>query len=210
MRTWLVALPMVALLPVAGLAVEAGVYDYRIHHSLHGDIGTHRMTVTREDGGRLRVEHEADIDVRLLSALLYYRDVQIHEIWEDERLTRFEALVDDDGAILKVAARREGDALVVDGDQGVIRLPAEAAPAQPSFEQAIDRSIFFAVETGEAFEAEIAGVEAEDVEIAGSALPATKYTLSGGREDRIWFADDGLWVKWELDEGGGVVTLTRE
>lgn len=168
------------------------------------------MTVSRANGGQLVVEHQTDIEVRLLSALLYYRDVEMKEIWEGERLARFEARIDDDGKILTVEAEQDGGSLVVKSGRGIMQAPVEAVPDQPSFEQAIDRTAFFTVETGEVYEAEVLEVEPDGVEIGGSPLPATKYTLTGGRDDRIWFTADGLWAKWELDRGGGVVTLIRE
>jgi hypothetical protein len=209
MWRWLAGALMI-LLPLVGFASEPEVYDYRIHHSLHGDIGHHRMTVTREDDGRILVHHQTDIEVRLLSALMYSRHVEIKETWEDDQLVSFEAVVDDDGRTVRVEARQDGQGLLVDGGLGVALAPGEAAPQQPSFERAIARPAFFAIETGEVFEAEVAKVESDGVEIGGSAFPATKYTLAGGRDDRVWFTSDGLWAKWELDRGGGVVTLIRE
>lgn len=210
MRSWLAGAFM-TLLPLVGLASETEVYDYRIRHSLHGELGHHRMTVTREDDGRLFVQHRTEIDVRMFSALMYYRDVESEEIWEDGRLARFEARTDDDGELLRVEARQDqGGLLVKTGRGAVIQAPVDTVPEQPSFEQAIDRPAFFTVETGEVYEAEVLKVESDGVEIGGTALPATKYTLAGGRDDRVWFTTDGLWAKWELDRGGGVVTLIRE
>lgn len=208
MRTWLVLLLVVLSRP--SVAIEPGTYDYRIHHSVHGDIGTHRMSVTEGQGSRLIIEHTADIEVKVLSIPVYTRTAELHEVWEEGRLVRFDARIDDDGEIRKVKARAHEDALVIEGANGVVRAPADAAPAQPSFEGAIGRTTFFKVATGETYEAEVADTSAGTLEIGGNPRPVTRYTFTGGRDDRVWFGPDGLWVRWELEPGGGTVTLVRD
>lgn len=210
MRAWRGALLLLFLVSAPGGAIEPGTYRYRIDHSLHGDIGSHLMTVTIAADGRLIVDHQADIEVTVLAVPVYFRTVVMQEVWQDGRLLRFHSRVDDNGEVREVAARAEGDVLLIEGVEGMLRAPARTAPNQPSFEGAIDRATFFRIASGELVEARVVGSEQETLEMDGASLATTRYTLAGGREERVWFGPGGLFVKWELDPGGGLVTLVRE
>lgn len=210
MRTWPGALFLFVLLPAPLGAIEPGTYRYAIRHSLYGDIGTHRMSVTRGQDGTVVVRHDADIAVEILSIPAYAREAEIREVWRGERLVGFASRIDDDGEILEVQANAVDGMLLIEGPDRVVRAAPDTAPDQPSIEAAIERTWFFVIETGDLLGARVVEVKDDAVEIGSTTIPATRYTFAGDRDDRVWFGPDGLWLKWQLDPGGGTVTLLRE
>lgn len=203
------ALAVVVAAPATARSVEPGVYDYFIHHSIHGRIGEHRMTVAT-DGDALVIEHDQEIALGLLFTVIYRREARSREVWQDDRLVSFESMVDDNGRIYEVRARAEGDRLVVEGSNGVSEAPGEIATTQPSFQSAIERERFLTVATGEIVEVQVEPTGSDSIMLNGQDVTATRYRLSGELGREIWFDDAGLWVKWQLERGGGTVTLMRQ
>jgi hypothetical protein len=198
-----------AAAPAAARSVEPGVYDYFIHHSIHGRIGEHRMTVER-NGDALVIEHDSEIALGLLFTVIYRREARSREVWQDDRLVSFESVIDDNGTIHEVRARAEGDRLLIEGSNGAAReAPGDVATTQPSFEDAIERQRFLKVATGEVVEASVEPTGPDSIMLNGRDVAATRYRLSGELGREIWFDDAGLWVKWQLERGGGTVTLMR-
>jgi hypothetical protein len=199
-----------ATAPAVARGVEPGAYDYFIHHSIHGRIGEHRMRV-EEDGEALVIEHSSEISLGLLFTVIYRREARSREVWQDERLVSFESVIDDNGTILEVRARAEGDRLVIEGSNGRVgEAPADVATTQPSFEGAIERKRFLKVATGELVEVSVEPTGPDKVTVGGREVAATHYRLSGELGREIWFDDAGLWLKWQLERGGGTVTLMRQ
>lgn len=190
-------------------SVAPGVYDYFIHHAVHGRIGEHRMAVSRA-GDRLIVEHDSRIAVKFLFAIAYRREARYREVWRDDRLIAFEGVVDNNGEVMAVEARAEDDRLLIDGGGGVIEAPAETVPTQPSYEGAIERRWFMKVGTGELLEGTVERAEPATVMVAGEDVEATRYVVSGDLEQEVWFDQTGLWVKWRLARNGGTISLMRE
>lgn len=195
--------------PGMAQGVEPGVYDYFVHHAIHGRIGEHRMTVSR-DGERLIVEHDSRIAVKFLFTIAYRRDARHRGVWQDGRLIAFESETDDNGKLMRVEARAEGERLVIEGTDGVIEAPADTVPTQPSHVGAIERRWFMKVGTGELLEATVERGEAATMMVSGKAIEATPYVVSGGLEHEVWFDDTGLWLKWRLARNAGTISLIRE
>jgi hypothetical protein len=203
------AVAAAAAAPATARGVEPGVYDYFIHHSIHGRIGEHRMTVEK-DGEALVIEHDSEIALGLLFTVIYRREARSREVWQDDRLVSFESVIDDNGTIHEVRARAEGDRLVVEAGNGVSEAPGEIATTQPSYEGAIERERFLKVATGEVVEARVEPSGPDSIMLNGRDVAATHYRLSGELGREIWFDNAGLWVKWQLERGGGTVTLMRQ
>jgi len=195
--------------PAMAQKAQPRVYGYFIHHESQGRIGRHRMTVRRA-GDRLIIEHDSRIAVKFLFAIAYQREAHYREVWQDGRLIAFESTTDDNGELMRVEARAEGDRLVIDGMNGVIQAPASTVPTQPSHEAAIGRRWFMKVGTGELLEGTVERAEPAAIKVAGKRIEATRYTVTGDLEHEVWFDPAGLWVKWRLVRDGGTISFTRE
>jgi hypothetical protein len=49
----------------------------------------------------------------------------------------------------------------------------------------------------------------ETLTIAGHAIPADKYRISGDLERELWYAAAGNWLQSRLEHDGAKITLTR-
>lgn len=209
------ALRACLLLALLVLSADAGAleapasYRYRIHHQLFGDIGEHRMTVSRE-GDAIVVEHSAALAVDLLGIEAYRRRTRFREVWRDERLVAFEGLVEDNGKPFAVRAAAAGDRLLVEGVAGRIEAPADTVPSVPSLDFAIERAWFFDSRTGELLSARVRRAGAEPLDLGGRVVEATRYEVAGDLEQHVWFDQSGAWVQWRLWRQGTAITLVRE
>lgn len=183
-------------------------YEYFVHHQIHGLIGRHRMTVT-SDGEAAAVEHRLNIAVKYLFMVVYRRDAFYRETWRDGRLIAFDARIDDNGELGEVRAQAEGDHLMIHTPRGTIEAPGNAAPAQPSLEAALDGGWFFENETGQLEQGDVGSPVADQVLVGGRAMPASRYRIHGLDYD-VWYDRAGVFLKMQLERGGGTVTMIRD
>jgi Family of unknown function (DUF6134) len=184
-------------------------YRYRIEHQIFGDIGWHHMKVRRE-GDAIVVEHNAELAVRILGLRAFHRRARFHEVWRDQRLIAFEGVVEDNGKPFPVSARAEANYLVVEGRAGRIEAPAETAPSEPSLDFAIERDWYFDSKTGELLRARVTPAGSEPLKVGAAVVEATRYEVTGGLEQHVWFDAGGAWVQWRLWRQGAAITLVRE
>ena len=87
--------------------------------------GTTRLRFSR-DGERLTVDIDILLEVKLAFITLYrYRHTN-RELWEAGRLLSFASRTDDNGTAHRVAARRAGEVILVESDQGRVEAPGDA------------------------------------------------------------------------------------
>ena len=202
---------LVLLLVSGGFAAEpaAGSYRYSIRHALFGDIGAHEVTV-RHEGGRVVVEHQAHLMVRLLGITAHERRSQYREVWQGDRLVAFDGLTVDNRERFEVIARAEGDHLVVEGAAGRSLAPAATVPSEPSLAFAIERSHFFDIKTGELLDATVRPAGSEWLKLGEQPVAADRYELTGELEQIVWYDATGVFAQWRLWRQGAAITLTRE
>ena len=165
------AICLLLLLAVGGASAaepSPGSYHYRIRHALFGDIGAHEVTVGRE-AGRLVIEHEAHLMVKLLGVTAHERRSRYREVWQEDRLVAFDGLTVDNARRFAVSARAEGERLVIEGAAGRIEAPAATVPSQPSRMLASARTLFFDIKTGELLHASVRAAGPECAEARRSA-----------------------------------------
>jgi hypothetical protein len=198
----------VGWLEVRALEAPAS-YRYRIHHQIFGDIGWHRMTVRRE-GGRVVVEHTAELAVGIFGLRAFHRRTRFREVWRDDRLIAFDGVIEDNGEPFPVTARAEGDHLIVQGRAGRTLAPPGTAPSEPSLEFAIRRDWVFDGKTGELLNVQVEAAGSEPLKIGEAVVDAARYEVSGDLEQQVWFDGSGAWVQWRLWRQGAAITLVRE
>lgn len=186
----------------------AGTYDYHVHHTIHGLIGRHRMTVTPETD-TVRVEHRLRIAVKYLFTVMYRREAVYRETWRDGRLVAFESRIDDAGDVTEVRAAAEAGQLLIQTPEATLAAPDDTVPAQPSLEEAAHGPWFMKVETGEVVRGKVEPPVAERVRVSGRLMPATHYRIGGLGHD-VWYDGAGVFLKMQLERGGGTVTIVRD
>jgi hypothetical protein len=186
-----------------------GSYHYRIHHALFGDIGAHEVTVARE-AGRLVIEHEAHLMVKLLGVTAHERRSRYREVWDGDRLVAFDGLTVDNAERFPVSARAAGDTLVIEGAAGRTEAPAATVPSQPSRRLEAPRTRFFDIKTGELLEATVRAAGPEFLKLGGVPVATERFETTGELEHVVWYDATGLFAQWRLVRQGAAITLTRQ
>ncbi len=211
MRIASLAVGLVLFANASALGLEAvpGVYHYRIHHQIFGDIGEHQIMVSHE-AGMVVVEHAARLAVKILTFTAFERQSHYREVWQGDRLIRFDGVTLDNGKRFEVSARAEGDHLIIEGSTGRLEAPAMTVPSQPSLAAAILRTTFMDTRTGELLEARVTPAGHETLQLASGPVETEKYEVAGQLEQVVWYDAAGVFVQWRLWRQGAAITLIRE
>jgi Domain of unknown function (DUF6134) len=195
----------------AASAVEPvpGIYRYRIHHQIFGDIGEHQIQVTRE-GDNVVVEHAAHLAVKLLTFTAFERQSHYREVWQGLRLMAFDGLTIDNGERFEVRARADGDNLSIEGSAGRFEAPATTVPSQPSLAGAIARTTFMDIRTGRLLAGRVTLAGHETLQLASGPVETERYEVAGDLEHVVWYDATGVVAQWRLWRQGAAITLTRE
>ena len=187
--------------------VERAVY--RVDHETFGNIGRQVLTFSCS-GDRLVVETTVDVAVQMALFTLYRQEAHYREVWEGDRLVRFESHTDDNGRVLAVSARAVGERIVIDGPNGHSEAPLMAVPDHPWNHDVVGRTLLFDPVDGTFRRVEVTDAGEVPVEVGGRQIMARKYLVSGDLEVELWYDENGGWVKWRMHDGRGAVTMTRQ
>jgi hypothetical protein len=182
--------------------------EYAIHHETYGEVGQHVITFSC-DGDDLVVETSIEGEVKVLMVPLFTRDGRYREVWRGDRLIAFDSRIVDNGEVYEVSARANGDRTVIDGRRGRIEAPATVVSNHPWNYEVIERTLLFDTQRGRLQEVQVTPAGTETLTIAGHAIPADKYRISGDLERELWYDAAGNWLQSRLKHDGAKITLTR-
>ncbi|MCO6416301.1 DUF6134 family protein [Siccirubricoccus sp. KC 17139] len=200
-RRSLLAAPLLwpALRPAALRALPAGL-RFRIMRE-GSAIGEHRVSFA-ETGGRLTALTEVAIQVKLMGITVFRFQHRFEEAWAGGRLRFCTSRLERQGRVTEMAAREEGGALLVQGPESALRLPAEAAPLSWWDPARFDGRPLFANDTGKLLR----------LQVARTPLPGggVRCRVSGEEESAASYGPDGTWLDWtHKAEDGSTVTYER-
>jgi hypothetical protein len=184
---------------------NAGVVDeWRFRVLLDGrEIGSHRYTLSEEDGQR-RLHSEADFEVRWLFVTLYRYRHQAQEVWRGDCLASVNAQTDANGELLEVRGRVDADAFVVDSPRGQDLLPPcvmTFAYWNPGF---LGEEALLNPQNGEYLAVDIDGPAIEDLQLNGQSVDARRFRLGAKDLDiTVWYSPQGEWLALESPAKGG-------
>src|SRR5262252_6805581 len=126
-----VALGLLALLATERPAFAAPeLYEYRIVHASHGEIGRYANIVDRR-GNDTEVRTELHIAVTILGITAYRQDAERVERWQGARLTSFDGTTVTNGERLQVHGEAQGGGFAVTTPTGTAMAPASSIPPIP-------------------------------------------------------------------------------
>jgi hypothetical protein len=186
------------------LARQARAERAPLRFTIHREgraIGTHRVSF-EQAGASLTARTEVDIAVKVAGITMFRFTHRFTESWVADRLVAARSRRDRNGTVMEMSARAEGGALLVQGPEGQVRLPAEAAPLSWWDPSRLSRPLF-ANDTGKALA----------LRLAHSARPGGGeiWRATGeGEESEGQYAADGSWLGWKTKaEDGSIVTYER-
>ena len=129
-------------MPAIGFARSAAAASWGQDFAVSRDgspIGRHGLRFT-QDGARTTAEITIELQVKIAFITVYrYRHVN-REIWDGDDLLSFASRTDDNGTAHRVQARRSGDRILVESDQGTVEAPADALPTTYWHRRFLDRA----------------------------------------------------------------------
>ena len=169
-------------------------------------IGSHSYTFDRR-GARTVVDIETTIDFRLLTLPVYRFQHKSHEVWDGDRLVRLVSNTNDNGEPVTLDVRAEGPVLKVGGQEQAVEVDPKAIPASLWNPVVVKRERLLDTVNGALMKTTVADLGDETVTIAGKAIPARRYRLSGDYHRELWYdRRDGTLVRvmFEAKDGSEV------
>ncbi|WP_409525823.1 DUF6134 family protein [Nitrincola sp. MINF-07-Sa-05] len=161
-------------------------------------IGSHSLTFTQEDG-LLRVDVEMALQIRYLALFSYRYLYQATEWWQDDQLIRLEVSVDDNGTSQMISARREGDQLLVESDEGSRSLESGLITTNHWNRAILDQTQVLNTLTGQISEIQVEMLGNDQVPFGDEVVDAMRYRLGGELIDTdTWYDADGRWMGMEF------------
>ena len=191
------------LLPDLALAAPAGVpASGRLSFAVQRSgkvLGSHNLSF-RRSGDVLTVDVLVELDYNL----------HVTERWAGGEVVAMDSQTNDNGTKYRVSARREGGALMVEGN-AVTRYaaPANALPATHWNRHELDGP-WINPQDGKILRPATAARGMESVPTANGTMRARRYALSGAVKMDLWYDEEGVWSGLAFVKSGAEVRYLRK
>ena len=197
-----VALGLLALVATVRPAFAAPqIYEYRVVHASHGEIGRYVNIVDRR-GNDTEVRTELHIAVTILGITAYRQDAERVERWQGERLTSFDGTTVTNGERLQVHGEAQGGGFAVTTPTGTVMAPADVHPSNPWSAMVLKTDTVMSTRTGKLFHGIIEGGERKLMQLAGKLMTLRQYEIITDKHDLVWLDDQGTPVAFRTKEDG--------
>ena len=203
----MLAMPAAAAEAVRGAPLGQTV-EYRIVHSKYDEIGRHVLTFSQE-GEDLMVDVTTEVKVKVLFITAHSEMSKRRETWRGGRFVGYSSHTDENGDLFDVAAHEEGGKLVIEGPDGRAEADGPLFPTNPWNPDTVNATAMMDTKTGKLLAVAVAPAGEETVEVAGSALAAAKYRVTGDLERELWFDAAGNLLQFRFPKDGETLTFTR-
>jgi hypothetical protein len=204
---------MLAALAVAGLAPGHAAAQatrnmvYKVTHSTYGDIGTYSNLV-QTSGDTTTVTTTVHLAVKVLGIVMHREDDQRTEEWKNNRLVAFHGVTDKNGDKIVVNGKAHDDSFVITTPSGTYAAPASVHPANPWSMASLQSTTMMQVDTGKVNPVKVLGGGETTVDVNGTKVAAREYQIDGGRRSLVWVDQQGVPVKFTVEDDTGVVSFT--
>jgi hypothetical protein len=169
-------------------------------------IGRGTMTFVRE-GDDLRVALVVEAKVKLGFITLFHYRHDAEEVWRAGRLAAVRSFTDDDGEKRHVVGRAEPGGFVVDGPSGRVVAPVDVLPSSYWHPDTVRQTTLLDVSKGRVRRIVVDRLADESLSVAGRAVLANRYALTGDLKAGLWYGSDGTWLKTSLQKKGSDIDL---
>jgi len=187
----------------------AGTVEFGIEHSKYGDIGTDRMTFSHA-GADLIVTVNLRIRVKLLFITVHSLVANRRETWREGRFVSYRSDTVENNRPTNVSAHEEGGKFVIDGPAGRVAGDGPVFPTNPWNPDIVNATQVMETATGELLRVAVAPAGEDEVAVAGTAVAARKYVMSGDMSRELWFDAAGNLLQFRFERDGATLTFTRK
>jgi hypothetical protein len=108
-----------------------------------------------------------------------------------------------------VSARVDGERTIINGRRGRIEAPATIVSNHPWNHEVVERTLLFDTQRGRLQKVQVIPSGIETITVAGRAVEAQNYRITGDLERELWYDEAGNWLQSRLEHNGDQITLTR-
>lgn len=185
----------------ASATASAQVFEYKIKHAHYGDIGTYTNTVTR-DGDRTEVVSSLRVVVKMLGLVVYRREAERTERWQNERLVSFASVDNKNGERIEVHGEARGDAFIISSRSGKIVAPAYVRPSNPWSADILAANVMMSTSTGRVFQARVRGGEEDVVFVEGRPERLRRFEIDSDKREYVWLDRNDVTVAFRTEDDG--------
>ena len=166
------------------------------------DVGSQRFVLT-DEGGKTRLETEADFKVKIMFLTVYRYSHRNVETWEGDCLMDIQSTTDANGKPFAVKGQQRDGFFELTGDGQSEKLPecvVSFAYWNPSF---LENSRLLNSQNGEYLDVEVSSAETDFRTVRGERVAALRYSLSAGELDlQLWYSTENEWLALESKTKG--------
>ena len=205
---------------VAGCLVAAGLafaaparadnvrqLNYKVTHSLYGDIGTYTNTVEKS-GDTTTIKTSVHFTVKMLGVVMHREDAERIERWQGDRLVYFDGTTQKNGEATEIKGEAKGNSFVIKTPSGIVTAPPSIHPGNPWSAASLSATTMMRVDNGKIEQVKVTGGEETTVNVNGVSVPAKKYQVDGATKYKVWIDRNDVPVKFTVDDNSGEVTFT--
>jgi Family of unknown function (DUF6134) len=196
-------------MPLAALADgNAGEYTFAILKD-GAPVGVHRVLFAR-DGARVDIREATAIEVRLAMIPVFSFQHEAHQIWENGRAVRIDAVTNDNGEQLHITVRPSGRGYIRTVNGRVDRFDESTAVLALWNKDTLEHHAFFSAAEDKTLQADFEFAGRERITIAGTELDADHYRMVGDEERELWYDMAGHIAKVRLRRLGSDIEYVRD
>jgi Family of unknown function (DUF6134) len=196
------ALGLLAVLATASGAIAAPeIYEYRVIHASHGEIGRYSNIVNRH-GNDTEVRTELHIAVTILGIVAYRQDAERVERWHGDRLAAFDGTTVTNGERLAIHGEAQGGGFAITTPAGTVLAPANVHPSNPWSAIVLKTDTVMSTRTGKLFHGVIAGGERKPMRLGDKPVSLRQYEITTDKHEVVWLDDQGTPVAFRTEEDG--------
>jgi hypothetical protein len=195
--------------PVAAAATQYRL-DYRVSHSLYGDIGTY-SNVVETDRDVTTVTTTLDIKVSILGFVAYRRDAHRIETWMGDRLVHFQGTSRLNGKTVVLSGAAQGDEFLLTAPSGKVSVPASIRIANPWTANILNGDTILIPDDGAIRKVRLTDAGETSVTIQGQDIRAREYDIGligTAKRYQVWFDAINMPVMFRLFDSDGICTFT--
>jgi len=175
------------------------VYEYRIEHPTYGNIGTY-TNIVRDLGDHAEVDTELHVAVKLLGVVVHRENAKRAEIWQGDRLMRFDSDTETNGTAVKVHGEAQGDSFILKTPDGTLTAPERVHPSNPWRAKVLDTDVMMSTKSGRLDNVKVTDLGLEQVKFDGKEMHLKRFDIVGSKRQSVWFDDRGTPVAFRTIE----------
>ena len=202
------AAAVLLVMPARALAGESGEYSFTVLRDGR-PIGQHRIAIDLE-GDRVEINEATDIQVRFAGFTIYKFFYRAHQLWQNGRAVRIDAQTDNNGEMLEIAVRPDGDGYVRTVNGRTDRFSRTMHVFALWTMDTLKYGSFFSIVEDETLQVSFKLIGRERLEVADQAIAVDRYEMSGSERRELWFDTAGHLVKLAFRRGGSNIEYLRD